>query len=348
MDSLDMTRLDFYSNSQQVTNCSLTCPRNTTIENEMWWESVTTAVVTKESVVMTMACVVGLVANTLVVCVLAASKNELSLAARYIVNRAAADILFLVTVPYDSRAHLHNSWVFGSLLCKLRSALVLIGPVMSSVFLVALSGSWYVDTCMAGVSAKLRSTLVNVVSTVSWFTILLFSIPTFLQSEVFKEVLQERFHCVSLPLSEDALLSQLLRFLIIILVFVAPLVMCWVLMSLVIPAHTSRPCTPPEHSTSHMTTDESVRHYRLLLSLLVTFTACQLPYWLVYLVNEFIRGVKLGEAVMLAFSATLCLPSVNAALNPLLCIYYLQDLRRCETKAKTTQEQPQLIALVAL
>nr|XP_053632490.1 C-C chemokine receptor type 6-like [Cherax quadricarinatus] len=346
MDSLDMAQLDFYS--EQVNNSSLQCQKCIAEESEMWWDSFTTMLVMKEVIVMTVACALGLISNILAIYLVAASKKGLHLTASYIINRAVADILFLLTVPYDVRAHMQDSWVFGSLLCKLRSSLVIIGPIVSSVSLMGLSGSWYIDTCMSGVSAKFRSNLLKITSAMSWITLFLFSIPTFLQSEIFKEVLQERFHCVSLPLSEDSPLSQVLRFLIILLTFVVPFVMCWVFISLIIPAYKSQTCKPQEQNISEMNKGESLYPYRLLVSLLVVFTACQVPYWLVYLVQEFLQGIELSHVALLAFPATLCLPSINAAINPLMCIYYLKDLKKSQCRAKETEEEPQMIALVHL
>ncbi|KAG7153557.1 bombesin receptor subtype-3-like [Homarus americanus] len=343
-----MTSPDLYGDPGKVSNCSLMCQECQGRE-ESSWEAVMTALVTKEAGVMAVLCGAGLVTNTLAVSLMVASITHLHHTSWYLINRAIADMLFLLTVPVDAGTHLQDSWLYGSVMCQMRSTVAIMAPLLSSVFLVAISSSWYLDACKPNLDAKYRSILLKVVSAVCWFGCIVFTIPTFLQSEVFMEVSRVRFHCVSLPLSEDTILGQVLRLEIIFLVFAIPFVISWVFVSLVHQVHKNQTNVLPQPSTSEAAPSQPGPKlpYRLLITLLVAFTGCQGPYWLVYLVRELLRHVEFSAGAMMMFPVTMCLPALNAAINPLLCIYFLRDLRKDKPKVNKTH-QPEMIALFTL
>lgn len=316
-------------------------------EEEPSWQTVMTSLVRTEAVFMGLVCGVGLIVNILAVCLVLSYWSRLHLSARCAINRAIADILFLFTVAVDVLMHMQDSWTFSSVLCKLRSALAIIGPMVSSMMLMALTGSCFLDVCKPGISFKDCPALLRTLFDVAWSISIIFGIPTFLQSEILKEVTRERVHCVSLPLSVDTAPSQALRLIFMFLVFLVPLVTNWVFIINIF-THKGKNIIPDQPTTSNVVKPRKRHRWRLPLVLSVVFTTCQLPYWIPYLARELLCDADFTDAVLLIFPATMCLPAVNAALNPVFCIYFIKDLLETKAEEEETQKDHEVISLKSL
>ncbi len=77
-------------------------------------------------VLYSLALVVGLVGNGLVVVVLWKKRMGLNVTDIFILHLSVADILLLLTLPFWA-VEAANEWIFGTVLCKLTGALFKVG-----------------------------------------------------------------------------------------------------------------------------------------------------------------------------------------------------------------------------
>lgn len=301
------------------------------------WQTTVITVVSREALFMSFVCGVGIIANTLAICIVLSSWSQLRLSARCVFIRALADNLFLFTIAFDIPMHMEDSWLSSILLCKFRSVLAIVGPLVSSALLTALTAYCFIDFCIPGIPLKDRSALLETISIVAWSVSFIFGIPTFLQSEVLKEVTREHFHCVSLPLSEDITPSQILRCFFIFLVFLVPLITNWVFIINMF-YHKSKRLIPDQFMSVAVKPDMKLC-WKLPVTLSLVFTICQIPYWIPFLIREMLHDADFSDAALMIFPATMCLPAVNAAVNPILCICFMKDLQKPKVKDEDTQEE---------
>ncbi len=83
-------------------------------------------------VLYSLALVVGLVGNGLVVVVLWKKRMGLNVTDIFILHLSVADILLLLTLPFWA-VEAANEWIFGTVLCKLTGALFKVGKRMFRV-----------------------------------------------------------------------------------------------------------------------------------------------------------------------------------------------------------------------
>lgn len=297
--------------------------------------------VTAEALVMSLACMNGFVANVMAI-VAAAFSPHLRHARVYVINRAVADILILLPVPLDVASHLQDSWVFSPVLCKLRCALAYAGLLVSSSLLVGLALEVYVALARPCASRKFHSALAKVVCTLVWAAFLVVLLPILIQSEVLKEVSRPRFHCVSLPLSLATPAGHVLRFLAVVVAFLVPLLACWLLVRLTASSRWQHVVGVAESPAKGQPV--GLWHPRKFqLYLVGVFTACHLPYWLPQLLKESLREGVVSETAMALFPATMCLPAVCAAVNPVVCLLFNKALKKRmlgERAEAVAREQP--------
>lgn len=295
--------------------------------------------VTAEALVMTLACMNGLVANVMAI-VAAAFSPHLRHIRVYIINRAVADLLFLLPVPLDVVSHLQDSWVFSPVLCKMRCALMFTSLLASSSLLVGVCLEIYVSLARPRASRKFHSALAKIVCVLTWSAFLVLLLPILILSEVMKEVSRERYHCVSLPLSLGTLAGHILRFLAIAIAFLVPLLACWLLVHFTAAYKNQHVVGVPD---SPAKTSGLWHPRKFLVCLVSVFTACHLPYWLPQLLKESLQEGAVSEKVMTVFPATMCLPSVCAAVSPVICLMFNKALKKrmvSDRAEAVAREQP--------
>lgn len=267
--------------------------------------------------------VLGVVGNSVVVFVLCCMRKGRGSTDVYIMHLALADFLFSLTLPFwaiDASA----GWIFGTGLCKTLSGFQE-ASLYSSVFLLACIS---VDRHLAIVKAtsvlSSRHLLVKVLCTLAWLGSGLLSLPAVLEKQSMDAEELGRSICYEHLNGESGE-----RWLVVLLVlrhafgFFLPMgvmAICytWTVVTLL-----------------RTRNQQKQKAIHVILSVVVAFVLCWLPYNVGVLVDSLIRGgwLKVESCGMLHglekfLSVTQVLAFVHCALNPVLYAFVGQKFRK--------------------
>ncbi|KAM6335355.1 B1 bradykinin receptor [Podargus strigoides] len=143
-----------------------------------WWEIVYYVVPKYIDTV----CIIGMLGNILVLLTYFLHKEPLKIAEIYLMNLAAADLIFLTCLPFWAE-NIRNefNWPFGNFLCRSTSASIKLNTYTSIYLLVAVSVDRYLTFVHTLNHRGTRSkTMAKWICLLTWFISILLSIPTFM------------------------------------------------------------------------------------------------------------------------------------------------------------------------
>ncbi|XP_075907126.1 C-X-C chemokine receptor type 3.1 [Nelusetta ayraudi] len=143
------------------------------------------------------ACVVGVVGNGVLLGVLAQSRKRWSVTDTFILHLSVADLLLLFTLPFwAAQAVEPLGWSFGTPLCKLTGATFVINFYCGIFLLVCISLDRYMSIIHATQMYSRRNPWVVHVSCLGvWLFSLLLSIPDWIFLEALKDVRSNKTQC---------------------------------------------------------------------------------------------------------------------------------------------------------
>lgn len=95
-------------------------------------------------VIFSVICVLGIIANTLAVCVLVhASKSRRTVANTFMLNLCVSDLLFLLSLPLWAVYYSQGNWSFGLVACKVCAGLLNLNLYASIFFITSMSMDRY-------------------------------------------------------------------------------------------------------------------------------------------------------------------------------------------------------------
>ncbi|KAM6133596.1 B1 bradykinin receptor [Phoenicopterus ruber ruber] len=160
------------SNQSENKSNSTICP-----DLDDWWEIVYYIVPRYIDTI----CAIGILGNLFVLFTYSLHKGPLKTAEIYLMNLAAADLIFLMCLPFWAE-NIRNefNWPFGSFLCRITSASNRLNVYTSIYLLVAVSMDRYLTFVhilnYRGIRTK---TMAKGICLLAWFFGILLSIPTF-------------------------------------------------------------------------------------------------------------------------------------------------------------------------
>ncbi|NWV98455.1 BKRB1 protein, partial [Machaerirhynchus nigripectus] len=160
------------SNQSENQSNSTVCP-----ELDDWWDIVYYIVPKYINTV----CVIGMLGNVLVLFTYSLHKGPLKIAEIYLMNLAAADLIFLMCLPFWAE-NINNefNWPFGSFLCRSISASITLNMYTSIYLLVAVSVDRYLTFVHTLNHREIWSkTMTRGICLLIWFFCILLSIPAF-------------------------------------------------------------------------------------------------------------------------------------------------------------------------
>ncbi|XP_013876914.1 C-C chemokine receptor type 9 [Austrofundulus limnaeus] len=268
--------------------------------------------------------IVGGVGNLAVVWIyLNVRKRLKTMTDMYLLNLAVADLLFLVTLPLWA-AEASNSWIFGTALCKINSALYKVNLFSSMMLLTCISVDRYiviVQTTKAQNSQTERRRCSRLVCAGVWLVALLlaipelvFSVPTSVESKsycrmVFPSNFENRTKILVLSLQVS--MGFFLPF--VVMAFCYSMIVATLLKSRNFEKH---------------------KAMRVILAVVVAFVVSQLPYNSM-LVVETTQAVNLTvtdcdkvKALDMAGQVLKGVAYMHACLNPFLYVFVGVRFRR--------------------
>uniref|UniRef100_A0A670IRR4 G-protein coupled receptors family 1 profile domain-containing protein n=1 Tax=Podarcis muralis TaxID=64176 RepID=A0A670IRR4_PODMU len=259
-------------------------------------------------VVYSLVFALGLVGNLFVLGYFFRTKSATEPANVFLVNLAAIDLLFVLTLPFRIAYHaLRNDWVFGEALCKVTGCLFFANLYGSSLFLACICLERYVAVVHPLRHLRLRQLLAAVLY-------LALRGPLTSRFPDGRTACLENFSSSSWRgrISSVSLFAAAVGFLLpLFLIGICYPLIAWRLLA-----------TPGMQPGSRAVRRKALR---TVLVVLGVFLVCFAPYHLVQVVHTLGRAGVLGgcpliRATYVARRLTMALTSLNACLDPL--VYY--------------------------
>ncbi|XP_023697640.1 C-X-C chemokine receptor type 1 [Paramormyrops kingsleyae] len=264
---------------------------------------------------------VSLLGNSLVIYVICCMERRKTSTDVYLMNLALADLLFSLTLPLWA-VYVHSEWIFGTTLCRLASGL------QETTFYggVLLLGSISVDRYLAIVKATQvivhKRHLVSAVCALVWLVAGMLALPVCIHKEAFQPSGSPRYVChdnvTGKKMEQWQLSMRLLRYIVGFFIPLMVMIFCY--------GSTSCTLYRSRNSQKH-------KAMRVILSVVLAFVLCWLPYNIAVLVDILMRGNLLDESCDLrqqvAFSlmVTEILAFSHCAVNPVLYAFIGQKFR---------------------
>ncbi|NWV15327.1 CML1 protein, partial [Ptilonorhynchus violaceus] len=273
-------------------------------------------------VIYSVSCVLGVLGNGLVIAIIAL-KMKRSVNAVWFLNLAVADFLFNLFLPINiAYTAMSYHWVFGTVMCKLNSFLLILNMYTSVLLLTTISFDRYVAVVFPVWSQNHRSPgLAYAVCAVIWAAGVVMSCP----SLVFRDTARTRnsvicFSNFSLSGngSHEALAAarhrtvNVTRFAVGYVGPLAVITFCYA--AIVLALRRNRLA-------------KSRKPFKIIVAIIVTFFLCWSPYHLLNLLETLPRA--LPRAVFeVCVPLTTALAASNSCMNPVLYVFMGQDFKK--------------------
>ncbi|XP_053169788.1 C3a anaphylatoxin chemotactic receptor-like [Scomber japonicus] len=254
--------------------------------------------------------VVGMVGNGLVIYV-TGFRMKRTVHSIWFLNLALADFLCTSFLIFYTINLYQDYWPFGPFICKLDTFVSVVNMFASVFFLMAISLDRCLCTC-AVVWARNNRTVckAQLVSVVIWLMAMICSIPyaTFRKLEVDSG----KTYCFY---TEDKILwlflfSFIMAFLIPFLVITASYVAIGV-------------------RTRRLQSARKQRSHRIIISVILAFFLCWLPYHVLRLLYVYTVGnPQMKVIIEHGFTLTLSLTFLNSCLNPILYVFMCDEFQK--------------------
>ncbi|XP_041266316.1 chemokine-like receptor 1 isoform X6 [Onychostruthus taczanowskii] len=273
-------------------------------------------------IIYSVSCVLGILGNGLVIAIITL-KMKKSVNAVWFLNLAVADFLFNIFLPINiAYTAMSYHWIFGTVMCKLNSFLLILNMYTSVLLLTTISFDRYVSVVFPVWSQNHRSTnLAYGVCVIIWTVGIVMSCP----SLVFRDTAQTRnsvicFSNFSLSRNKSyeglALMRHrtvnITRFLAGYILPITIITFCYV--AIVFNLRRNRLA-------------KSKKPFKIIVTIIVTFFLCWSPYHLLNLL-ETVPDTVPWSVFEIFIPLTTALAASNSCMNPVLYVFMGQDFKK--------------------
>ncbi|XP_063789288.1 atypical chemokine receptor 3 [Pseudophryne corroboree] len=276
--------------------------------------------------------VMGLLANSVVIWLNLQSKSTGYETHLYIFNLAVADLCVLLTLPvWVVSLVQHNQWPMGEMTCKVTHLVFSINLYSSIFFLTCMSVDRYLSVSLRGTVGKQKRKIIRrLVCVLVWLVAFAVSLPdTYYLKTVSSPVTNETYCRSMYP--EDSFKEWLLgmEILSIVLGFIVPFIVIAIFYCLLAWTLSSSSSS----STSSAGDQERKISGRLIVSYVVVFMVCWLPYHAMVLVDvlSFLQllpfSCLLDNFLYAGLHITQCYSLLHCCINPVLYSFIHRNYR---------------------
>ncbi|MEJ1271539.1 somatostatin receptor 3 [Cricetulus griseus] len=273
------------------------------------------------SLVYLVVCVVGLLGNSLVICVVLRHTASPSVTSVYILNLALADELFMLGLPFLAAQNALSYWPFGSLMCRLVMAVDGINQFTSIFCLTVMSVDRYLAVVHPTRSARWRTAPVaRTVSAAVWVASAVVVLPVV----VFSGVPRGMSTChMQWPEPAAAWRAAFIIY-TAALGFFGPLLiicLCYLLIVVKVRSATRRVRAPScqwvQASSCQRRRRSERRVTRMVVAVVALFVLCWMPFYLLNIINV-VCPLPEEPAFFGLYFLVVALPYANSCANPIL------------------------------
>lgn len=277
-------------------------------------------------------CATGLFGNCLVIYVVTMFSKMKTVTNTYILNLAIADVLFLISIPFLITTSLYGSWMFGFFMCKLYFLLVSINSFTGVFTLTVMSADRYLAVCHPLKSMAMRTPKVALLIIICiWITSILIMLPVLMYTTTVPSQRDSRLETCAMAWPEDQPLSPDKAFIWYNFLFSYAIPCSLISFFYIGVVMRLRASGPVKKSLEKKKSQKRVT--RMVLSIIMVYIICWLPYW-VFQLDLAVRVQKpptLWRIVM--FQAFNLMTYANSMLNPLLYNFLSDNFRKSFAKA---------------
>ncbi|KAK2537871.1 chemerin-like receptor 1 [Patagioenas fasciata] len=273
-------------------------------------------------VIYSVSCLLGILGNGLVIAIITL-KMKKSVNAIWFLNLAVADFLFNIFLPINiAYTAMRYNWIFGTVMCKLNSFLLILNMYTSVLLLTTISFDRYVSVVFPVWSQNHRSTnLAYLVCLIIWTIGIIMSCP----SLVFRDTAQTRnsiicFSNFSLSRNKSyqalALMRHrtvnITRFLAGYILPITIITFCYIAIAF---------------NLRRNRLAKSKKPFKIIITIIVTFFLCWSPYHLLNLLET--EPDMIPRSVFeISIPITTALAASNSCMNPVLYVFMGQDFKK--------------------
>ncbi|KAF7659230.1 hypothetical protein LDENG_00000740 [Lucifuga dentata] len=285
-------------------------------------------------VLYSVAVVVGVLGNGLLLGILALKRRSWSVTDTFILHMGVADNLLLVTLPFWAAYVAQDTWSFGTVFCKLSGALFNISFYSGIFLLVSISLDYYLSIVHTfQMYSRGNPRLAHISCLFVWLASLLLTIPDWIFLRARQDKAQEKMVCDHDSYRPDSqsvfdwqLASRLLYHTVGFLLPLAVLIFCY-------------SCILLRQQRTSLSLHKQ-RSVRVILVLVMAFFLCWMPYNISLMVDTFQSSSKAPhephddfcgnhrESLKMALRVTSALGCFHACLRPLLYLGLCRNFRK--------------------
>ncbi|NXG16408.1 BKRB1 protein, partial [Grallaria varia] len=306
-----------FSNQSEKGSNPTICP-----DLNEWWDVVYYIIPKYTNTV----CVIGMFGNIFVLFVYSLHKGPLKIAEIYLMNLAAADLIFLMGLPlWAENVRNEFNWPFGTFLCRSTSASISLNMYTSIYLLVAVSVDRYLTLVHTLNHRRIRSrTIVKGICLLIWFLGILLSIPVFMFRTV-KDLPEWNISACTLDFPTPS--WQTAEKLVLNIVgFVLPSTAIIFLNFSTIRSLQKSAKERRALSTKDCKGRKGTKATRLILTVILMFLFCWAPHHFFAFLDtlyrtEVIKGCFWGELINFGEQFSSMLATTNSCINPMIYVF---------------------------
>ncbi|NWW12150.1 GPR15 protein, partial [Oreocharis arfaki] len=276
------------------------------------------------SVLYSAVFLVGIVGNSVLIAALVFKRRVQRLIDIFIINLAASDFIFLVTLPFWVDMEVSGeSWRVGAFLCKASSYVISVNMYCSILLLTCMSADRYLAIMHPSVARRIRTrSYSRALCVCVWLLSCCLGVPTLLSRELKKQ--DGKTHCTDKAVTEA---KQIMSLMLLILAFFFPLLS----ISTFYCSITKRLCV---HYRKAGKRDKKLRKsIKIVFIVVAAFVVSWVPYNFFKLMAILLRLLKQpdcfsGMVAQLGIKVSSPFAFANSCANPFLYFFFDTYIRR--------------------
>ncbi|XP_067906021.1 leukotriene B4 receptor 1-like [Heterodontus francisci] len=275
------------------------------------------------SIILSLACLLGVPGNVLVICIILFAVKQRSPTVVLILNLAIVDMLVLITLPLWIYTIMHG-WTFGEAFCKILAYLVYCNMYVSIFLITVMSAERFMAVFYPFTMQRWRrnKVVVKVVPAI-WVLAFLFSVPVLIYQVVGVDA-NGRQQCLYMQFDTDEqeILCTMIQIVVAFIIPFSVLSICYFCIG---------------RKMKQMTFNTQNRTGVVIGSVVIVFFICWVPHHILNLASVIALMTKTSNQIMsdtfsefydIGVLVTGALAFINSCVNPVVYAFAARNIRR--------------------